>query len=264
MKHKLVMASLLVALFISSLAHSSKFPSEFLKGLEFFEQEKYLEAYEIFLQISKDGDYYAQYALATMYEKGLGIDPNDEEALRWYRAAAEQDYLFAQIALAEIYDGKDDAEAARWYRAAAEKGHAIAQINLAIMYKEGRGIPQNYAEAARLNRAAAEKGFPSAQHNLALMYRDGKGVTQNYAEAARWFRAAAEQGNTSAQGSLGAAYATGRGVIENYVEAHKWLNIAASQGHQLAVELRNELAKIMTPAQIQEAQRLAQEWVNSR
>ena len=57
--------------------------------------------------------------------------PRDaDEALRWYRMAAEQDYAPAQATLGDLYlngeavPQEDDAEAARWYRRAAEQGHA--------------------------------------------------------------------------------------------------------------------------------------------
>jgi uncharacterized protein len=55
-------------------------------------------------------------------------------------------------------------------------------------------------------------------------------------------------------------YAQGRGVPQNFVIAHQWLNLAAANGAEGAVELRDELAAKMTPAQITEAQRLARDW----
>jgi TPR repeat protein len=38
------------------------------------------------------------------------------------------------------------------------------------------------------------------------MYREGEGVPQNYAEALKWFRKAADQGNANAQFKLGIMY----------------------------------------------------------
>ncbi len=31
-----------------------------------------------------------------------------------------------------------------WYRQAAEQGYVSAQVNLGYMYKEGLGVPQDY------------------------------------------------------------------------------------------------------------------------
>ena len=97
------------------------------------------------------------------------------------------------------------------------------------------------------------------------MYVGGQGVPQDYAEAAKWFRGAADQGEPRAQTNLGAMYHRGEGVPQNYVQAHMWANLAASLlppgiDRDLAVKNRDKAAKLMTPAQIAEAQRLAREW----
>jgi TPR repeat protein len=63
---------------------------------------------------------------------------------------------------------------------------------------------------------------------------------------------------------LGLAYATGQGEPVDYVRAHKWFNIAAMLGDGRAREERADLAELMSPAEIAEAQRLAREWVLSR
>ena len=58
---------------------------------------------------------------------------------------------------------QDDIEAVRWYRAAAEQGYAFAQSSLAFMYAVGRGVEQDGAEAQRWYRLAAEQGNARAQ-----------------------------------------------------------------------------------------------------
>ena len=57
-------------------------------------------------------------------------------------------------------------------------------------------------------------------------------------------------------------YERGYGVPRNPVMARMWLNLAVSRAPSLsmAVTLRNEVAAKMTPAQIAEAKRLAEEW----
>ena len=55
-----------------------------------------------------------------------------------------------------------------------------------------------------------------------------------------------------------------RGVPQDFVEAHQWLNLAASRASVEEVtqyaQTRDALAKLMTPAQLAEAQKLAREW----
>jgi len=82
----------------------------------------------------------------------------------------------------------------------------------------------------------------------------------DYATALKLLRPLAEQGSAVGQNNLGVAYARGEGVPRDYVIAHMWANLAAAQGDKKAEKLRKQLAKLMTPAQIAEAQRLAREW----
>jgi hypothetical protein len=70
----------------------------------------------------------------------------------------------------------------------------------------------------------------------------------------------AGQGDAKAQGDLGAAYVKGEGVPQDYVLAHMWFNLAAAQGNEDARQNRDGVAKLMTPDQIAEAQRLARQW----
>jgi ankyrin repeat protein len=139
-------------------------------------------------------------------------------------------------------------------------------VNLGIMYLQGNGVPQNYKEAEKWFRKAAKKGIAAAQVNLGIMYLQGNGVPQDYKEAEQWFCKAAEHGDTSAQYMLGAIYVEGLGVTQDYIQAYMWLTVSIagstnkqSQAIQKATDLRDSFAKKMTPRQINEAKRLAEE-----
>ena len=150
-------------------------------------------------------------------------------------------------------------------RVKANAGDADAQFELGYAYSSGRGVPQDYAQAVAWFRKAAEQGDASAQSNLGRMYDLGQGVLQDYAQAAAWTRKAAEQGDANAQFNLGVIYLYGKGVPQDYVEAHKWFNLAASrasaENQKQYAELRDLVAKLMTPTQIEAAQTLAREWL---
>lgn len=81
----------------------------------------------VWLAQANAGDLQAQTYVGEIYEKGLGVTPNFEEA-------------------------------ARWYRTAAEKGHARAQSNLGFLFEKGLGVKKDLAEAQRWYRKAA--GLP--------------------------------------------------------------------------------------------------------
>ncbi len=120
----------------------------------------------------------------------------------------------------------------------------------------------DYATALREWKPLAEEGVPSAQNMLGHMYRLGQGVLQDYKTAVKLYELAAEQGHALAQSSLGVMYRKGWGVPQDYVRAHMWSNIAASSGDsENASKNRDIFAKLMTPTQIAEAQKLARECV---
>jgi TPR repeat protein len=132
------------------------------------------------------------------------------------------------------------------------------------LYYRGEGVPQDYAEAVKLCRKVADLGVAPAQFRLGIMYTRGQGVPQNDAEAIDWFRKAAEQGDTQAQINLSAMCAKHNGVAESFVRCHMWAELAAAalQGdpQKHAFEVRDQIAAMLTPAEIAEAQRLAREW----
>ena len=152
-------------------------------------------------------------------------------------------------------------------RPLAEQGNADAQFALGSMYCNGYGVPQDcnqaetwYRKGVDGYRKAAEQGDADGQFKLGVRYERGEGVARDYAQALLWYRKAAEQGDAVAQQTLGSMYEDGKGVPQDYVLAYMWYNLAAAQSFGVAAELRNFLAKSMTPEQIADAQKLAREW----
>ena len=70
------------------------------------------------------GDADAQFNLGIMYDQGLGVNQDLDEATRLYRSAADQ-------------------------------GHARAHNNLGLMYADGDSAKQYFGEALRWFRKAA-------------------------------------------------------------------------------------------------------------
>ena len=160
----------------------------------------------------------------------------------------------------DAYNRGDFATALREWRPLAQQGDARAQYNLGVLYRKGRGVPQDDVQARQWYEKAAAQGQAKAQYNLGTLYLNGSGVPKDYQQALRWFRMAADQGEALAQTKIGIMYDDGQGVPHDFVQAHKWYNLAATNGDKPAAELRDALAKQMTPAQIAEAQQLAREW----
>lgn len=226
------------------------------------------------------GEVSAQLLVGDMYANGDGVPKNLKEALKWYQLAAEQGNAKAQTTLGSMYhlgtfieDPKlpptpprfnlvpqDYKEAARWYRLAAEQGYLPAELNLAAMYNAGQGVSQNDKESLKWYRLAAEQGDVTAQRTLGTLHYQGLRVRQDYKEASKWFQMAAEQGDVAVQYDLGVMYEKGQGFKRDYEQAHMWLNLAAANGHQQAAIRRENIRPMMTLAQVDRAQSLAENW----
>jgi hypothetical protein len=155
----------------------------------------------------------------------------------------------------------DYATAVRLLHPLADEGNALAQTGLGLMYEKGEGVLQDYAAAARWYRLAANQGQSDGQFRLGLLYYGGQGLPQDYAAAVKLIRPLADQGLDYAQTFLGVMYQLGQGVPQDYVRAHMWLNLSTAQGRsKAAAEGLDNVARLMTPAQIAEAQKLAREW----
>ena len=81
------------------------------------------------------GDAEAQFNLGANNWGGLGVEQNYEEAVKWWRLAAEQ-------------------------------GDADAQLNLGVCYYEGTGVEEDLEEAVKWWRLAAEQGDEKAKEVL--------------------------------------------------------------------------------------------------
>ncbi len=116
------------------------------------------------------GDQSRAAAAAVAHDPDLAAD-NYKAAAAWYRKAADQGSLTAQLRLAELYrDGgmgfpRDMSQAAEWYRKAAEQGEVGAQATLGLLYSIGQGVAQSYVEAYYwLDLAASVKGARQQQY----------------------------------------------------------------------------------------------------
>jgi TPR repeat protein len=95
-----------------------------------------------------------------------------KRARRCWRLAAEQGDAEAQEMMGDYYyfDGRGDVqEALAWYRRAADNDRVDAQFHLAWMLSNGvAGVERDYKEALKWYRRAAIQGYASAQNNLGV------------------------------------------------------------------------------------------------
>jgi hypothetical protein len=143
----------------------------------------------------------------------------------------------------------------------AEHGDAGAQFWLGAGYEQGWSGRADFQEALKWFRRAAAQGNADAQNNLGQMYEDGEGVQKDYVQAAQWYRKAAEHvpdrgGAGQGRNNLGLLYMEGLGVPKDYVEAYMWFSLTNPNPNPSLSHAKDQ----MTPAQVFEAERMAEEW----
>ena len=210
------------------------------------------------------------------YRKGIGVEPDVPEAVRWYRSAALKGSTTAQCNLGNCYLSAtgvqyDPVEAIKWYRMAGPGGIKCVQFALGVMYDSGftgigngngigkciskdtrgtyspRGrkglVPADPAEAVKWYQLAASSGSRDAQFNLAMCYEHGSGVKADTAHARHWYHLAAADNDPQAQLQLALCY-TKSDELEDGEAAFQWFKCSADQGNadaqfQLAVRYDN-------------------------
>lgn len=164
---------------------------------------------------------YLQYRIGKMYLRGLGVDQNDKEAVRWLSLAVSgsNPNVYAAFSLAGMYRRgqgveADNAEAFRLYKVAADdasSGNAYANYEVAKMLQSGIGTPSDPEEAAR-RYALAYSGFLKLEkssldenllYRLGQMNYEGVGTEKNLDRAVDYFKRAAELKNSNALFGLG-------------------------------------------------------------
>lgn len=120
----------------------------------------------------------------------------NEEAMIYYRKAAEQGSAAGEYGLGSMYESgegvkKDPQQAYFWYTRSAERGHAPAILALAnayIMASRGKAeAPRDAARAGLWIQKAGELDFAPAVETLATAYREGGfGIAPDAARAAEF------------------------------------------------------------------------------
>ncbi len=142
---------------------------------------------------------WAAYALGQLYSTGLGVKRSSEQAVRWYRWAAERGNRLAARKLANAYlhgtgTTRSAARAAYWFRVGvAPQELAGSAEALARKYAEGAFMPRNAAlaryyegQSVRLLRQLIRQPNGPAEFALGSVYADGRGVARDRSKALRY------------------------------------------------------------------------------
>jgi serine/threonine protein kinase/TPR repeat protein len=211
------------------------------------ERKDYDAAFTVGQPLAESGDRDAQFGLAWLYDKGFGVERNEERAAAWYQKAAEKGHLLAQLNVGDLYEAgagvpQSYEQALKWYKRAAEQGNPEAQYFVGFYYDKGQGTQQDDTAAVLWYEKSAQQGFAKAQKKLGDMYATGRGVGRNEREALRFYYQAAEQNHPDAEFNVGYWYENGLGgVRRDYQAAAQWYARAAEHGSAKAREQLDNL-----------------------
>lgn len=117
-----------------------------------------------FLQANDLGSADGAYALGVLYKAGNGVEKSPAKAVQWFKKAAAEHIVAAQLDLAiALFNGegveKDESLAASYFRRAAEANNPIAANRLARMLAAGRGVQKDIVEAMKWHILARGVGI---------------------------------------------------------------------------------------------------------
>lgn len=133
------------------------------------------------------GDIDAQFRVGAAYDYGKGAPRDGNEAMKWYRMAAERGNAEAQNSVGSgLQEEKRYEEALSWYEKAAAQGHPLATNSLAYLYDLGLGVKQDRRKGFELYSRAADLGWAEAMWNIANMYGAGQLGEKDMVSACVW------------------------------------------------------------------------------
>lgn len=124
-----------------------------------------------------------------------------------------------------------------------------------VAYNEG-----DFRTALSRWRPLAENGDAKAQSSLGFLYYKGLGLRQDYHSAFKWFKRAATGNIVQAQAFLSIMYFEGQGIRQDFRLAYMWGELALGAGYAPALNLRDQAAQDMAPAEIDAAESLVMQW----
>jgi len=175
----------LILCILTSVANAESAKLE--DGVSAVEKQDYTKAYQVFRELSEQGNAEAQYNLAILYRQGKGVKQDKKLALEWFEKSAAQGLASAEYYLGNLYDTgdtvtRDPAIAVQWYKKAAEKGNPMAQSNLGVAYANGEGVGQDIVKAYVWFSLAASQGLTAALENRNILKKEMSDELQKNAQ----------------------------------------------------------------------------------
>ncbi len=173
-------------------------------------------------------------ALAGLLNENDQIESaSDEQAVRWYRRAADQNETVALYRLGLMAQASRGSllpnEARAYFQRAAQTGNVDAMLAYALILKASP-VPQDAPLAMEWAERAASQGNAEAMFQLAQMYDVWDRGPQNPEAAREWYMNAADANHAEAALQAGLMANTGEGGAEDAGLAFELIRQSAEAG----------------------------------
>lgn len=200
--------------------------------------EQAINLYEQALKKDHPG---AAYELGRLYYNNLikvkeGDSTSIKKAISLFKRSADKDYPKAAYQLGKIFQKEANySDAIGWYKKAAQQNHVKAQLKLANLYYEGEVVSRDFNKAKKYYKGPAHAGYPKAMLGLGNIYYNGEDRQKNYAKAFKWYQQAGEQRDEITFYNLGKMYEKAKSQKrENYQLAFQYYQMAADLKYKKA------------------------------
>jgi len=170
------------------------------------------DAVATFTKGAEQGNPVAQTYLGYLYYMGHGVRQNDQLAAQWYKRAAEQGFVDAELRLGLMYQSdrnlydpartlpRDDTQAVSWLQRAADHGNLLALNKIGEVHLIAGLGSGNFDQARYYFRQTAEKGDPTGLADMCFTYTV---LRDNSDEGHDWCALAKQHPYTGPGGNLG-------------------------------------------------------------
>ena len=207
----------------------------------------YSEAISLYRKAAENGDDSAKYNIAKFYALGKGVPKSIDKAIDLLTQCKDKAFRLYSIGKL-FYDGEEVEqsyeEAIKWWRLAADANSGYAKYMLGDCYKNGQGVERSYEESVKWYKMAIDNNFIYAYVSLGKLYEAGQGVEKSYEKAIELYNIAAKHNYKKAMRCLGDCYRYGLGVKRSYNNTIKWYKMASNDYGQEAQEVKMLLKEI--------------------
>ena len=140
--------------------------------------------------------------IGILYDRGLGVNKNTKEAIKWYLKAANNDIPVScyNLGIKYQYDEKNYKLAKSWYIKAINLKYDNARYQLAKLYLyDIKDYTKGFKQA---NEAYNILKSDESQILLGLCYKNGWGCSKDKAYAKQLIKPLADKGNKEAKNAM--------------------------------------------------------------